>query len=293
MCGPSERSAPRIPVTRPARGQPFLRDPSRRALLAFGLAAAWLWPSPGDPARADPAVAPAAVSARGRLEPKNGLMPVAGPSEPVVVVSKLLVDKGDHVKAGQVLAVLDQLELREAAVDRARAELANAEAELRRNAELRKGDVISESRQEAIDLRVQLARAALREAQVALERMRVRSPIDGQVIQVYARDGERVGPDGIVELGRTQDMYAIAEVYETDIGRVRLGQRATVTSRALPRTLEGTVDRIGLKIAKLDALGTDPAARTDARVVEVEIRLDEGAAVAGLTNLQVDIVIHP
>jgi len=220
-------------------------------------------------------------------------MPVAGPSEPVVVVSKLLVDKGDHVKAGQVLAVLDQLELREAAVDRARAELANAEAELRRNAELRKGDVISESRQEAIDLRVQLARAALREAQVALERMRVRSPIDGQVIQVYARDGERVGPDGIVELGRTQDMYAIAEVYETDIGRVRLGQRATVTSRALPRTLEGTVDRIGLKIAKLDALGTDPAARTDARVVEVEIRLDEGAAVAGLTNLQVDIVIHP
>lgn len=292
MCAPSERSAPRIPVTRPARGQPFLRDPSRRGLLAFGLAACF-WPAPADPAHADPAVAPAAVSARGRLEPKNGLMPVAGPSEPVVVVSKLLVDKGDHVKAGQVLAVLDQLELREAAVDRARAELKNAEAELRRNAELRKGDVISASRQETVDLRVQLARAALREAQVALERMRVRSPIDGQVVQVYARDGERVGPDGIVELGRTQDMYAIAEVYETDIGRVRLGQRATVTSQALPRSLEGTVDRIGLKVAKLDALGTDPAARTDARVVEVEIRLDEGTVAAGLTNLQVDIVIHP
>jgi HlyD family secretion protein len=210
-----------------------------------------------------------------------------------VVVSKLLVDKGDHVKAGQVIAVLDQLELREAGVDRARAELANAEAELRRNAELRRSDVISVARQETADLRVQLARAALREAEVSLERMRVRSPIDGQVIQVFAREGERVGPDGIVELGSTQNMYAIAEVYETDIGRVRLGQRATVKSRALPRGFEGTVVRIGLKIAKLDSLGTDPAARTDARVVEVEIRLDEAEAVAGLTNLQVEIVIRP
>jgi HlyD family secretion protein len=55
------------------------------------------------------------------------------------------------------------------------------------------------------------------------------------------------------------------------------------------------VDRIGLEIGKLDALGTDPAARTDARVVEVEIRLDEGegALAAALTHLQVEIEIEP
>jgi HlyD family secretion protein len=115
------------------------------------------------------------------------------------------------------------------------------------------------------------------------------------VLVVHARDGERVGSDGILELGRTDDMYAVAEVYESDIGRIRLGQRGAVTSPALPRALHGSVDRIGLKVRKMDALGTDPAARTDARVVEVEIRLDPDDAplAAALTNLQVEVELEP
>jgi HlyD family secretion protein len=112
---------------------------------------------------------------------------------------------------------------------------------------------------------------------------------------VHTRDGERVGPDGILELGRTDDMYAVAEVYESDIQYVRLGQRATVASAAFGRPLHGSVARIGLKVGKMDALGTDPAARTDARVVEVEIRLDpeDAAAAAALTNLQVEVELEP
>ena len=47
------------------------------------------------------------------------------------------------------------------------------------------------------------------------------------------------------------------------------------------------------KVAKQDSLGTDPAARKDARVVEVEIRLDDSQAAAGLTNLQVEVEIAP
>jgi HlyD family secretion protein len=55
------------------------------------------------------------------------------------------------------------------------------------------------------------------------------------------------------------------------------------------------VDRIGLKVGKMDALGTDPAARTDARVVEVEVRLDpeDGALAASLTHLQVQVEFEP
>ena len=44
---------------------------------------------------------------------------------------------------------------------------------------------------------------------------------------------------------------------------------------------------------KQDEIGTDPAARKDARIVEVEIELDDSETVAGLTNLQVEVVIHP
>jgi HlyD family secretion protein len=88
-------------------------------------------------------------------------------------------------------------------------------------------------------------------------------------------------------------MYAIAEVYETDVGRVREGQRARVTSHALPAPLAGEVEWVRPKVQKLDELGTDPAARKDARVVEVKVRLDDPAAAAAFTNLQVDVEIEP
>ncbi len=247
----------------------------------------------GTPDVAAAPAAPDAISARGRLEPKNGLLRVAGPGVPVAVVGRLLVEKGDPVKAGQLLAVLEETEVRAAAEQRAVAELANAEAQYRRNTELHESDVVSDAKAEELKHSVEVARANLRSARAELARMRVLSPIDGEVIDVYARDGERIGPEGLVELGRTHEMYAIAEVYETDVRRVRLGQRAEVSSPGLPGPLTGTVDRIGRKIGKLDEIGADPAARTDARVVEVEIRLDDGAAAAGLTNLQVEVVIQP
>ena len=43
---------------------------------------------------------------------------------------------------------------------------------------------------------------------------------------------------------------------------------------------------------RMAALGTDPAARKDARIIEVAIELDEPVPAQGLTNLQVDVVIH-
>jgi len=258
-------------------------------LLVMGRAAA----EPADAAVAAPA--PQRVGALGRLEPKDGVLRVAGPSLMSVVVQRLLVDEGDRVEAGQVIALLDEVAIREAAVAQARAQLANAKAELGRNRTLHEQAVISDSRRDSLELQVEVATAELQRAEAELERCRVRAPIAGRVLLVHARDGERVGSDGILELGRTDDMYAVAEVYESDIGRVRLGQRGAVTSPALPRTLHGAVDRIGLKVRKMDALGTDPAARTDARVVEVEIRLDPDDAplAAALTNLQVEVELEP
>lgn len=86
-------------------------------------------------------------------------------------------------------------------------------------------------------------------------------------------------------------MYAVAEVYETDIPRVAKGQRATISSPALGRPLTGVVERVGLKVGRLSAVGADPAARNDARAVEVKIRLDDSKAAAALVDLEVDIVI--
>jgi HlyD family secretion protein len=239
------------------------------------------------------AARPSDITALGRLEPKDGVIRVAGPSHFAVVIGKLFVDVNDRVQAGQTIAILDNHAATKADVARLGAELRNAEAEGQRYDRLFKDGFVSISERDLWKTKVDMLRAQLERAKAELHQAVVRSPISGRVLDVHAREGERVGSEGIAELGQTDVMYAIAEVYETDVPRVRVGQRATVTSPALAQPVAGTVDRIGLKVGKKDVLSVDPAARTDARVVEVRIVLDDPAQVAGLTNLEVDVTIAP
>lgn len=130
-------------------------------------------------------------------------------------------------------------------------------------------------------------------AEARLERTRIRAPRDGQILEVLIYPGEVIGSQGILRMGNTRQMMVVAEVYETDISRVELGQNAVVTSSAFSGELQGVVDQVGLEINKKDVLDTDPAADIDARVVEVWIRLDPESSekVAALTNLQVTVAI--
>ena len=139
------------------------------------------------------------------------------------------------------------------------------------------------------EINVAHTRVALKKAQ--LQRTIIAAPFNSRVLDILVQPGEFIGMAGILELGRVDRMYAIAEVYETDIGRVAVGQKARITSDALAEPLTGQVEFIRLKVAKQDEIGTDPAARKDARIIEVEILLDKPDIAAALTNLQVDIVI--
>jgi HlyD family secretion protein len=233
------------------------------------------------------------VAALGRIEPNGGTIRLAGPPRPAVVIGQLLVKEGDLVEQGQVMAVLADIEIYRAEVSRIEAELANAEHELKRNQSLYKKKALSESDWRGLQLVRDIANANLAKAKAEQELSTVRSPITGQVIAVHSREGERVGLDGIIELGETAAMYAVAEVYETDVGHIRLGQRALIRSMALPHEITGRIERIGLMIGKKDVLSTDPVADADARVVEVDIRLDQPELVAALTNLRVEILIEP
>ena len=233
------------------------------------------------------------ITALGRLEPRDGIIRVAGPSHPAVVIGQLLIDVNDRVEAGQTIAVLDNYDAAKAETARLEAELLNTDAERNRYDRLFKDGFVSPSERDAWRTKHQMLQAQLERARAELAQAVVRSPITGRVLDVHARAGERVGLDGIAELGQTEAMYAVAEVYETDVQRVRVGQRAIISSPALPRAVSGTVDRIGLKIGKKDVLSVDPAAKTDARVVEVRIALDDAKAVDGFTNLEVDVAISP
>lgn len=169
------------------------------------------------------------------------------------------------------------------------AQIQEAQATLEQTAQVRPTDVA------IAQAEVDSAMATVEKMQVELNSAYIRAPQAGQILRILARPGETIGEEGIVELGQTDQMYAIAEIYESDIGKVRLGQTATITSpsNAFPGELMGIVDSIGLKVAKKDVLDSDPTVATDARVIEAKIRLDplSSQRVANLTNLQVNVEI--
>ena len=149
---------------------------------------------------------------------------------------------------------------------------------------------------------IQLAQAEVKSAKSSVEQAKaeqeltiLKSPITGTVLKVNAKPGEMITTEGIMEIGKTNQMYVVAEVYQTDIKKVRLGQKAIISSTALPRKFKGTVTEIGLLVDRQKILNINPGADTDRRIVEVKIRINEledNKLIMGLTNLQVDVAIQ-
>ena len=239
------------------------------------------------PALADQRV----ISGLGRIEPAGGVIRLSGPSALGSVLTELRVDEGDWVEQGQVIGLLDSYALRKADMTRIEVELEKADQQLRREKQLSTTSATSQVKLEVAQLDVKSFRAALEAAKANLDLAIVRAPFRGQVLDIHTRPGEQIRVEGILELARTDRMYVIAEIYETDIARVAEGQVARIRSPALSAPVSGKVESIGMKVGRLDVLGTDPVAEADARVIEVSILLDDAKAVSRLTNLQVEVEI--
>ena len=147
---------------------------------------------------------------------------------------------------------------------------------------------------EKAEAEVSRARATVQRAEADLEISVIRSPIDGEILKIHTRVGERIGSEGVLDLGDTRKMDVVAEVHESDILKVALGQPATISMRNLDTTLRGHVIEVGRLIGRKDVLSSDPVDDTDARVVEVRIRLDEndGQRVSGLSWAKVEVTIE-
>ncbi|KOP27371.1 ABC transporter permease [Hapalosiphon sp. MRB220] len=391
----------RQPMTIPINQLPIILA----IAMAVGIGAISLYglsrfrPKSANNTSATPVNSPAitSVAALGRLEPQGEIINLSAPnSQGGVQVAKLLVDKGDKVRKGQAIALLDNFYVRLAALENAKqqilvaqaslnqvkagakagdiaaqkATIARLEAELdgeistqqatiaRLQAELRNAksenqryqmlyeqgaisasdadtkrlrmDTVQQQLNEAkanrsrtVDtLQKQLSEARARLASIAevrptdvqaaqtevdkaktavvqaradLDLSVVRSPIDGQIIKIYTWPGEIIGNQGIVQIGYTDQMYVVAEVYETDIKKVHLGQSAIITSHAFSGKLQGTVTDIGLQVTQQNIFSNNPGADTDNKVVDVKIRInnpEDNRRVADLTNLQVEVLIN-
>lgn len=166
-------------------------------------------------------------------------------------------------------------------------QIIEAQANLTRIAEIRPIDI------QVAQSEVQSAITTQNRAQTELERAYIRTPSAGEILKINSRMGEKVTDKGIVDLAQTEAMIVIAEIYQTDINLVRLGQKATITSKAFSGELSGVVDRIGLQVNRQNVFSDRPGENLDRRVVEVKIKLDsnDSKRVSSLTNLQVQVAI--
>jgi HlyD family secretion protein len=168
------------------------------------------------------------------------------------------------------------------------AQVRQAQATLSQIAEVRPVDV------QAAQTEVESAIAAQKQAQTDLAQTYIRAPMSGQILKIHTKPGEKISSDGIADLGQTERMVAVAEVYQTDIDKIRVGQPAVITGEAFTGELRGTVALIGRQVLRQNTFSNQPGENLDRRVVEVKIRLNpqDSQKVSGLTNLQVDAAIQ-
>lgn len=164
---------------------------------------------------------------------------------------------------------------------------------------LRREQHVLASLEQTRDVDVDLARAKLAAAfatrdaaSVQVERNRIKAPMAGTVLEVFARAGEAVSPDrGILDLGDTANMFVEAEVYATDFPRVREGAKATITGEAFTGALTGTVTEILREASTSTLFPVDPLASPDHRIIKVRIRLKADQGVERLSGTQVAVRI--
>lgn len=194
------------------------------------------------------------LSASGDLLPREEA--AVAPEVSGYRVSRVLVDVGDYVRAGQTLVQLDPA-LLEAQIASAQAQAAQADDQARRVAGLDGAGVLSQEQIAQRRFQADVARANLRQLQTQRRKMAVAAPVSGLILERNVRPGDlsaatttpwfRMARDGQVELA--------AQVSQDDLSRIRPGQKATVT---LPNgaSAVGSVRIISPQIDAQTKLGT-------------------------------------
>ncbi|HME00028.1 MAG TPA: ATP-binding cassette domain-containing protein [Terriglobia bacterium] len=320
---------------------------------------------PSQPSQPDAEIATRAedatmIAGPGRVEPGSEDINVG--SELNGKLKAVLVDEGDRVRQGQVLAVLenddyraqlaaDEAQVKEkeaesrkvingaraeerrealASVNEAQAVMENTRTEMDRHQQLAREGVISRSEAEGYEREYNVAKArydaavqhhafidepareedrsqaeagvALARAQADADRARyektfIRAPLSSVVLRRYHRLGESVtnsfnAPDPIFTLGNTRRLRVRVDVDETDVDKLRLGQRAYVTADAFgSRKFWGHVVRVGEELGRKNIRTDEPTERVDTKILETLVELDDGRDLP--IGLRVDAFILP
>jgi HlyD family secretion protein len=249
------------------------------------------------------------ASAKGRIDIEGGVVKLAARRDGIV--QKVLVEEGQLVKAGQLLAVLDDEQARLSA------NLANAETEQARRALPLLGIRLAASRREearlaplapdqlvakqeidqardqvklvqaeilASEAALQVASRRREVAQYEIEQRTVRAPMDGQIVRRQARPGDGVSTLNVTPMfvfAPDAPRIVRAEVEERFLDRIKPGQTAQVVMEAdEQQVFTARVIRVG-RVVGMRSPTDDPAEKQDARVVECVLSIDAPSLLIG------------
>ena len=235
-----------------------------------------------------------AVAALGELSPAGDIRKLAAPitqfgSSPRL--TELLVNEGEFVKKGEILAEFENrkklivdLESLTKLLKANEQEINLKKDQIKRYEKATNSDAYSivlllQKKDELIKLQKQKIsnNAEKKNIEIDLFNSQLVSPIDGYILSINTRVGERPSNEGILEIGSNQNMQALIEVYESDINRVFLEQDVVLISEngGFKNELNGKVKRISPRVKQRKVLSTDPTGDADARVIEVLVELDK------------------
>ena len=203
------------------------------------------------------------VTATGTVEP---VTKVEVGTQVSGIIDKLYADYNDIVKAGQVIAEMDKVNLQaelassQAQLSTAKTEFEYREKEYNRIKALHDKELVSDSEYDSSYYQYETAKNAYNQAQASFTKVKrnlsyatITSPIDGVVISRAVEEGQTVAagfetPTLFTIAKDLTDMEVIADVDEADIGQVKDGQNVTFTVDAYPDDVfKGTVQQVRLE----------------------------------------------
>lgn len=251
------------------------------------------------------------IGALGRIEPRSRVIKISHNAGPEGArVEQLFFEEADPVKSGDTVALLSDHFKKKALVEAAKARIKVLEAqraveqaalafnrrEYLRHQSLELSSATSASiadskrlafEQSQINLKrltaeIAQARSELKIDEAELGNTRIAAPINGTVLKIHTRPGERIGDRGLLEMADLSQLDVVAEVYESDLLQVKIGQPGCIHAVGFKRHYRAQVRELGFLVRKNDINDTDPLADRDNRIVEVRLALEPDA----VTDLQ-------
>ena len=136
--------------------------------------------------------------------------------------------------------------------------------------------------------------AELELAEYQLQQTTLKAPVAGRILMIHTRPGESITPEPILQMADTRRMSCIAEVHESAVPLVSVGQKVRIESDAFESDrVTGVIAVVGSQVDPPQLRSLDPLAPQNRHAVEVRVDLDADSSrvVADLIDLQVDVVI--